>query len=157
MAKKDGSAKSKAAPKEHWGRAPEEHDYPAAAAYLSLICSPTEVRRIVAALRTAPIELRKAKDLLRASELALLPPDNAHVATDLAKVAKGVALSPVLLVRGHVTRGVPMTIADGYHRVCASYHLDENADIPCHLVSLDAPTARSGTRARSSRSTPTVQ
>ena len=25
-------------------------------------------------------------------------------------------------------------IADGYHRVCASYHIDENTDIPCHVV-----------------------
>jgi hypothetical protein len=27
-----------------------------------------------------------------------------------------------------------MVIADGYHRVCASYHLDEDAAIPCRLV-----------------------
>jgi hypothetical protein len=25
-------------------------------------------------------------------------------------------------------------IADGCHRVCASYHIDENTDIPCHIV-----------------------
>jgi hypothetical protein len=35
-------------------------------------------------------------------------------------------------------RGVPLTIADGYHRVGASYHLDENADIPCQLADLVA-------------------
>jgi len=27
-------------------------------------------------------------------------------------------------------------IADGYHRVCASYHLDEDTEIPCRLVDL---------------------
>lgn len=27
-------------------------------------------------------------------------------------------------------------IADGYHRVCASYHTDENTDIPVVLVKL---------------------
>ena len=28
----------------------------------------------------------------------------------------------------------PLTVADGYHRVCASYWIDENTDIPCILV-----------------------
>jgi hypothetical protein len=119
---------------EHWQDEPDEHDYPAAAAYLTLIHPPAEVKRVVVALQKAPLERRKAKDVLRASGLALLPADNTHVAADLAKVKRGEHLSPVLLVRGEVWRGVPLTIADGYHRVCASYHLDENADIPCHLA-----------------------
>jgi hypothetical protein len=156
MAKKS-NGKSKAAPKEHWGKEPEQHDYPAAAAYLSLLCAAPEVKRLVEALRTAPIQTQKAKDLLRASSLALLPPDNAHVASDLAKVSSGSSLSPVLLVRGDLRGGVPLTIADGYHRVCASYHLDENADIPCHLVDLAPARTRSATRTRSSRGPSTVQ
>jgi hypothetical protein len=133
--KESGSvSKPRLMPVEHWGDRPAEHDYPAAASYLSLICEPTEVRRLVTALKAAPIERHFAKDLLRASGLALLPSDNVHVASDLAKVSKGEALSPVLLMRGDFRRGVPLTIADGYHRVCASYHIDENAAIPCHLV-----------------------
>ena len=28
----------------------------------------------------------------------------------------------------------PLQIADGYHRVCASYHTDENTDIPVKIV-----------------------
>jgi hypothetical protein len=40
----------------------------------------------------------------------------------------------VLLVRGHQERCVALSIADGYHRICASYTIDENADIPCRLV-----------------------
>jgi hypothetical protein len=123
---------------EHWRDEPEDHDYPAATAYLSLIHPPAEVKRVVGALQKAPLERRQAKDLLRASGLDLLPTDNAHVAADLAKVKRGESLSPVLLVRGEMRRGVPLTIADGYHRVCASYHLDENADIPCHLADLVA-------------------
>jgi hypothetical protein len=55
-----------------------------------------------------------------------------EVARALKKVARGEALSPVLLVRG-----TPLVVADGYHRICASYHLAEDADIPCRLV--DAP------------------
>ena len=53
-------------------------------------------QRIVAALKKAPIVYKKAKDLLRASRLALLPTDNAHVAADLKKIKKGKQLSPIL-------------------------------------------------------------
>ena len=86
------------------------------------------------ALKHAPLSVRKAKDLLRASALPILPDTNAHVAKDLEKVHDGEHLSPVLLVRGNLTSGTPLVIADGYHRICASYHLDEDADIPCRLV-----------------------
>jgi hypothetical protein len=121
-------------PAAHWTEKPDEHDYPAASAYLSLICEPNDVRKLVVALKAAPLIHHKAKDLLRSSGLALLPADNFHVASDLAKIARGEALSPVLLVRGDFRRGMPLNIADGYHRVCASFHAGENADIPCHLV-----------------------
>jgi len=50
---------------------------------------PKEAAQLVRRLRTAPIVRRKAKDLLRASTLSALPPDNVHVAKDLAKVKKG--------------------------------------------------------------------
>ena len=83
---------------------------------------------------------------MRASGLALLPDDNVHVASDLAKIKRGELLSPVLLVRGDFRRGVPLTIADGYHRVCASYHVNEDADIPCLLVDHKVSTALPGFR-----------
>ena len=140
------SVKAPAVEPERWSEEPDEHDYPAAASYLSLICDPTEVRRLVTALKAAPIVHHQAKDLLRASGLALLPTDNFHVASDLTKVAHGERLSPVLLMRGDFRRGVPLWVADGYHRVCASYHLDENAEIPCHLVDHKGPTAVPGFR-----------
>jgi hypothetical protein len=41
-------------------------------------------------------------------------------------------------VRGDVTASRVAQIADGYHRVCASYHTDENTAIPCRIV--DLPT-----------------
>jgi hypothetical protein len=122
------------ASKEHWKTQPDEHDYPAAADYLSLIMGKGEVDKTVAALRSAPLTTRKAKDLLRASRLELLPADNVHVKKDLAKVEKGQLLSPVLLIRGQLDADVPLTVADGYHRICASYHIDEDADIPCRLA-----------------------
>jgi len=123
--------------REHWKEEPEEHDFPAAAAYLSLLFAPATVDALVEALRAAPLSHRKAKDLLRASRHELLPPDDPEVARDLKKVARGERLSPVLLVRGGSATAAPLIVADGYHRICASYHLDENADVPCRLV--DSP------------------
>jgi hypothetical protein len=120
--------------RENWKELPDDHDYPAAEAYLSLLMPPAKAKQLVGRLRTAPIVRRKAKDLLRSSRLAVLPPENFHVARDLKKVKDGKKLSPVLLVRGQLTSHVPLTVADGYHRVCASYHLDEDADIPCRLA-----------------------
>jgi hypothetical protein len=121
---------------EHWMTEPEDHDFPAAHDYLSLVLSEEDAVAAVAELKSAQLVHRKAKDLLRASGLTLLTDENAHVAADLAKVHKGKALSPVLLVRGDVGQGIPLLVADGYHRICASYHLDENADIPCRLVEM---------------------
>jgi hypothetical protein len=119
---------------EHWQDEPEGHDFPAAADYLSLVAPAGVVAKVVDALKSAKTEHRKAKDLLRASRLSLLPSDNVHVKKDLAKVAAGKRLSPVLLVRGRGDKGIPLTVADGYHRICASHHLDENADVSCRLV-----------------------
>jgi hypothetical protein len=119
---------------EHWQEEPEEHDFPAAADYLSLVAPAKEVATVVEALQAAETIHRKAKDLLRASRLGLLPADNVHVKKDLDKVKEGKRLSPVLLVRGRGDKGMPLTVADGYHRICASHHIDEDADVPCRLV-----------------------
>ena len=118
----------------NWLPKPENHDYQAAEDYLSLIMSARKAadarQRLAAA--AGDITRRKAKDILRASQLALLDQKNKHVASDLLKVSSGQPLSPVLLLRGD--DGHPLIVADGYHRVCASYWIDENTDIPCVLV-----------------------
>jgi hypothetical protein len=119
-----------------WKSEPEIHDYPAAASYLSLIAPDELVVKLVKRLKSAPVSRYKAKDMLRAAGLPLLDEDNPHVAADLHKIADEKALSPVLLIRGDLTLGVRAQIADGYHRVCASYHVDENTDIPCHIVDI---------------------
>lgn len=115
---------------EHWRDEPEEHDIPAAESYLTLLVGPAEAARIGKSLRKQDGLTRyAAKDILRASGLPLLGETDSEVAADLAKVKDGTKLSPVLLVQGS-----PLWIADGYHRVCASYHLDEKAPVPCRLV-----------------------
>jgi hypothetical protein len=119
-----------------WKNEPDKHDYPAAANYLGLIASADVVADIVSQLKKAPVTLHQAKDLLRAARLDLLPTSDKHVAADLAKVVKGVKLSPVLLVRGGIEDGSPLTIADGYHRVCASYYAADDTAIPARIVDL---------------------
>lgn len=118
-----------------WLDEPEAHDYDAAADYLSLVGEHGPVSATVAALREAEPVFRMAKDILRAADLVLLPTSNPHVKADLNKIHAGKRLSPILLVRGNAADGVPLQIADGYHRVCASYVTDENTSIPCRLVS----------------------
>ncbi|GGN87834.1 hypothetical protein GCM10011610_44530 [Nocardia rhizosphaerihabitans] len=119
-----------------WKAAPEEHDYPAAADYLELLGDAAVVEAIVAALRSAPVVVKKAKDILRASQLEALTPDNPHVRKDLLKINEGKRLSPILLVRGDCRKNVPMLIADGYHRVCALYFADEDAEIPAKIAAM---------------------
>jgi hypothetical protein len=116
-----------------WLDEPETHDYDAAADYLSLLGEPDSVAAAVSALASAKTLYRKAKDILRAARLTLLSADNPHVRADLDKIGRGKKLSPILLVRGSASDA--LQIADGYHRVCASYLTDENTPIPCRLVS----------------------
>jgi hypothetical protein len=116
-----------------WLDDPEDHDYDAAADYLSMLAEEATVTATVHALEAAEPVYRKAKDILRAARLKLLPVDNPHVKSDLAKIDAGKKLSPILLVRGSAAD--PLQIADGYHRVCASFVTDENTAIPCRLVS----------------------
>ncbi|MBV8160998.1 MAG: hypothetical protein JO265_08755 [Acidimicrobiia bacterium] len=124
--------------KKRWLSKPQPHDYTAAADYLSLIFRAETVEAVVAALRDAAIVQRQAKDLLRASHLPLLPRKDSEVAKDLDKVKGGEKLSPILVVRGDGASNRPLIIADGYHRICASYHLDEDAEIPCQIAGLPA-------------------
>jgi hypothetical protein len=115
---------------EHWKDEPETQDFPAAESYLSLLIGPAAAAKLVKALRKQqPLQHYAAKDILRAADLPLLSPDDSEVSEDLGKVKAGRKLSPVLLVEG-----TPLWVADGYHRVCASYHLDEKTPVPCRIV-----------------------
>ncbi len=112
-----------------WALEPQEHDFPAALDYLGLLYSDETAAKIVNDLRSATTIRKKAKDILRASGLPLLPKENLHVKQDLQKVKNGKKLSPILLVRdGH------LVIADGYHRACSIYYLSEDLEVPCRIV-----------------------
>jgi hypothetical protein len=115
-----------------WLDLPEAHDYPAAASYLALSFPSKQAKKIVRELQKSEIQHFKAKDIFRASGLSLLGVSNSHVQKDQKKIAKNIALSPLLLVRHQATAKV--IVADGYHRLCAVYGFDEDAIIPCKIA-----------------------
>ena len=115
-----------------WLEDVEEHDYPAAESYLRIIYDDKRAKQLVMKLRQAAIVEFKAKDIFRASSLSLLGVSNSHVEKDSRKIAKGTALSPLLLVRDSNLGKV--VIADGYHRMCAIYLVHEDALIRCKIV-----------------------
>jgi len=131
-------AKSKAKTKSNsvtvikWLAIPEEHDYPAAESYLSIIYDTKTTTSFSQKLKAAHMSNFHAKDIFRASGLSLLGVSNSHVKTDQKKVLDGKSLSPLLLVRDSANGKV--VIADGYHRLCAVYGFDEDAMIPCKIV-----------------------
>ena len=116
----------------NWLPEVEEHDYPAAGLYLSLIFDTDSVTTLVDQLQVASISMFKAKDIFRASSLSLLGVSNSHVKKDQKKIRLNKALSPLLLVRDQTNK--KLIIADGYHRLCAVYSFNEDALIPCKIV-----------------------
>jgi len=115
-----------------WSNEPEEHDYPAALSYLSLLYDEQTATSHVSDMKRASVSQFKAKDLFRASGLSLLGVSNAHVARDQQKIKSGREMSPLLLLRDPANG--KLIIADGYHRLCAVYSYDEDAVIPCQIA-----------------------
>jgi len=114
-----------------WLDEPEDHDFPSALSYLSLLYDEKTVSSYVDKLKQAPVSKFKAKDIFRASCLSLLGVSNIHVEKDKEKIQSG-RLSPLLLIRDSINGKV--VIADGYHRLCAVYSYNEDAVIPCKIV-----------------------
>jgi hypothetical protein len=123
-------AKKKRRPK--WLRDVAEGNFAAAESYLGLVYPQAQSAKLVAALRQAKLVQFKAKDIFRASQLSLLGISNSRVEKDRAQIDDGEPLSPLLLVRD--TPNGKVVVADGYHRLCAVYQIDEDAWIPCKIV-----------------------
>src|SRR5208283_4298325 len=85
-----------------WLSKPEDHDYPAALSYLSLMYDEKKAAAFVRKLKRAPILEFKAKDIFRASKLPLLGISNERLKRDQKKIQDGKELSPILLVRDHL-------------------------------------------------------
>ena len=117
-----------------WLDKPADHNYPSAVSYLSLIINPMTARTSVLFLKKEPITNFKARDIFRASGLPLLGISQHQIERNLKKIENEEYLSPILLVRDELTRKV--IIADGYHRLCAVYHHNDNTEIACQIISI---------------------
>ena len=120
----------------NWSESEEGQDFKAAFKFLSLLCSERKANALVESLRGAKLVDHAAKDLLRAAQLPLLPRDDPHVDEDLKRIQKGKPLAPVLLVRGDLASGLPLMVADGYHRICALVYFDESAPVRCRIADI---------------------
>src|SRR5262249_43620810 len=95
---------------------------------------PTTSQRLAHSFSRSVTSFAIAKDLLRASQLPLLPREDSHVREDLKRIHKSKAVSLVLLVRGDMTRGTPLIVADGYHRICAICYSTEAAPVAYRIA-----------------------
>ena len=129
-------------PKLEWTEKGEAEDFDAAVKFLSLMSPEAKAKALVKSLRNSKLIEHAAKDLLRAAQLPLLPSDESHVDADLRRIRKGKAIAPVLLVRGDLAAGLPLVVADGYHRICAVCYFDESAPIPCRIADIGLPARR---------------
>lgn len=119
-----------------WKKRPEDEDYTASVNYLSLQFTTATAKRLAKRARRGHRVEHVAKDILRASHLPLLPAKELHVAENLRKIRKGKPLSPIILVQGDLTKARPFIIADGYHRLCAACHADEDAPVAAVMVGI---------------------
>ena len=117
-----------------WNDRPARKDYTAALNYLTLQFPTAMARSLVKKAHGVKPTEHIAKDILRASNLPLLPPEERHVAENLKRIHKGKALSPIILIQGDLARARPFVIADGYHRLCASCHADEDSPVRGILI-----------------------
>jgi hypothetical protein len=115
-----------------WLKEVERHDFSAGEAYLRLLFPAPVARERIASLKKVKVTVHAAKDILRASELAMLPQKDPDVARQLKKIQEGEKLSPLLVVResGHAR----LIVADGFHRLCAVNHLDPDEQVPCKIT-----------------------
>src|SRR5215831_14173467 len=72
-----------------WFAEPEDHDYPAALSYLSLVFEEKAASAYVEKLNHAGTSTFKAKDIFRASGLSLIGVSNSHVEKDRKKIHCG--------------------------------------------------------------------
>ena len=115
-----------------WFTNPGKNDYQASLSYLSLIFDIKSAKKLVKSLKKALMTSFKAKDIFRSSGLSLLGISNRYVERNTEKIQAGIGLPPLLLVRDDRQRR--LIIADGYHRLCSVYLIDEDAFIPCKIV-----------------------
>jgi hypothetical protein len=113
-----------------WSSQPEKKDYPAAERYLCLLLEPEEGAALAAKLRKAPVTWQVARDILRAAAISTIGISDSD--EERGKILAGEAVSPLLLVRHKETGRV--IVADGFHRLCTVFKIDQRAMVPCKIV-----------------------
>lgn len=107
---------------------PTEDDVADATRFLTLLDVPGP-------LAVDPVQrLYPAKDLLRAARLPMLAKGNRGVQKWSGRLRDRELIPPVLLRVGSLSGNRPLTLAEGYHRVCACYLLGEDTEVGCHFL-----------------------
>ena len=115
-----------------WEKNAQKEHYRAALSYLSLIYKAAVAKDFVKKLKKTAVSQFKSRDIFRASMLPMLEVTNSDVKKEESKIKSQKRLRPLLLVRDR-SQG-KLVIADGYHRLCAAYIFDEEAEIACKIV-----------------------
>lgn len=105
-------------------------NYGGAADYLSLKLNPKKAGKVIEKLQDAPVEVRRADDILRASGEHPLPADDPGVQKVMEQIQAGDPLDPILVVSWNWGAD----IADGYHRTSAVYHMNPKALVRAKIV-----------------------
>jgi|ERR1700743_2025081 len=113
-----------------WKTEVDEHDYDAAFSYLTVLLDKKRAKVIVAQLREAKIEYRRANDILRGCSRIPLGLEDTGVRKNFDKTLAGEEISPVLLV----SFKYGADIADGYHRVSWAYQVSPYLAVPLKIA-----------------------
>ena len=117
----------------HWSATLQERQVIGALNFLRLLLSEKEVKKAGKQLRRKfTITFHAAKDIIRASQSQMVADSDDNLKEQLRKIKVGESISPIVLLR--LERRV--IVADGFHRLCAGYKIDEKQKIACIEIEL---------------------
>jgi hypothetical protein len=114
-----------------WLPEPASETYDSAKTFLELMFKPKKALRWVKRLKKAGVSEYAAKDILRASAIPIATVRAFDWKKQLDQIHQGNPLSPILLLRQN--DGGPLIIADGFHRMCALFSIDQEVSVPCKI------------------------
>ena len=120
----------------NWLHHAKDSNFEAALSYLTLACGEKMALMLVNKLKKETVKYFAAKDILRAAVLKALSSNIEHVRKNIEKMKNNDEIGPVMLCR---FEDKPLIIADGMHRISASWHLGED-NMVAALYAEDIPT-----------------
>lgn len=115
-----------------WRSEPASKDYSAAETFLQLLYTPKKARLCATKLKRTEMSQYAAKDILRASGISFTDIRAFDWTKQQKEISQGTQLSPILIVRQE--NGGHLVVADGFHRLCAVFTLDQEMIVPCKIV-----------------------